>query len=228
MGGGGSGAAAGGSGGTGGSVPTDGGVEECLPCTGGAEGPPAYQFHPCTPPLEVGCEAIECTPGLTDCGEGHTCDEWAAAACCWCAQAVPACVFTEPTQGPLPPYLKISPSSGTAHQDVTLQIEGFPFYVGALFYVAQVGDSGDLVQTGGSTCSFSVTVPGQAEGRVPVWVSQYGGGDPWVLAGFFDWIVGGYPEGCTQPGFPCEPASSTCCQTQDVPMACIQGRCRQL
>ena len=215
-------------GGSGGALPPDGGVDECTACTGGTDPVPAYQFNACTPPLQVGCPAKECTPGSTECGEGYTCDEWGAAACCWCQQAVPACVLTGPAQGPLPQYLKILPTSGQAGQSLTLQIEGFPFYVGALYYLARVGASGDLYQQGGTTCSFTVTVPGQPEGLVPVWVSQYGGGDPWVLAGFFDWYGTGYPEACTQPGFPCSADFGPCCQTQDVPMQCTAGRCRQL
>jgi hypothetical protein len=123
--------------------------------------------------------------------------------------------------------LKISPTSGPAGQDVELHVEGFPFYVGALYYLVRVGSSGDLYQGGDTTCSFTVVVPGQSEGLVPVWVSQYGGGEPWVLAGFFGWYGSGYPPACSQPGFPCAPDSGPCCQTQDVPMTCSAGRCRQ-
>jgi hypothetical protein len=216
-------------GGHGGSLPTDGGIDECSLCSPpGTTDQPTYVFNECTPPLQIGCPATECTPGVTDCGEGYTCDPWGAAACCWCQQAVPACVFTGPAQGPLPEYLKIAPSSGAANQDSALQIEGFPFYIGALYYLARVGNSSDLFQGGGTTCSFTVTVPGQAEGMVPVWVSQYGGGDPWVLAGFFDWYTSGYPEACTQPGYPCAADIGPCCETPDVPMACTGGRCRRL
>ena len=205
-----------------------GATGECSLCgPPGTVEKPAYVFHECTPPLQIGCAAMECSPGVTDCGEGYTCDPWGAAACCWCQAAVPACVFTGPAQGPLPEYLKISPPAGPANQDVTLSIQGFPFYVGALFYLVRVGDSGDLMQMGGTTCSFSVTVPGQPDGTVPVWVSQYGGNDPWVLAGFFDWYSGGYPPACTQPGYPCSADTGPCCQTPDVPMACVAGRCRQ-
>jgi hypothetical protein len=216
-------------GGSGGSLPTDGGTDECSLCSPpGTSDQPAYNFNSCTPPLQIGCPAVECTPGVTDCGEGYTCDEWGAAACCWCQAAVPACVFTGPAQGPLPEYLKISPTSGLAGQELTLHIEGFPFYVGALYYLVRVGDSGDLFQGGDTMCSFTVTVPGQPDGMVPVWVSQYGGVEPWVLAGFFDWYTTGYPEACNQPGYPCSADMGPCCQTQDVPMACIEGRCRRL
>ena len=227
-----SGGATAGSGGTttgsGGSLPTDGGVDECTLCNSNTPDQPAYNFNECTPPLEIGCPAKLCTLGGTDCGDGYTCDQWGAAACCWCQQALPACVFTGPAMGPLPEYLKIFQTSGPSNEQLTLRIQGFPFYVGALYYLARVGNSGDLMQGGSdSTCSFTVTVPGQADGMVPVWASQYGGADPWVLAGFFDWFSAGYPAACNQPGYPCGGNLGTCCETPDVPMACVQGRCRK-
>lgn len=187
---------------------------------------PVYQFGECVPPLELGCDAVPCTPSADDCGEGRTCDPCGAAACCWCQACVPACVRTGPAQGPLPEYLKISPPYGPAHQAIDLYIEGFPFYVGALFYTARVGPSAALPQSNGSTCSFMVQVPGQAAGTVPVWASQYGGGGPWVLAGFFSWLDGDYPA-CIQPGMICG-ADFPCCATADVPMACVDGRCRAI
>jgi hypothetical protein len=220
-----------GSGGAGGATTGSGGggaEGECTLCSSGTLDEPAYVFNECTPPLEVGCPATLCTPGVTDCGDGYSCSDWGAGACCWCQAAVPACVFTGPAQGPLPEYLKIFQTSGPAYQDVELQIEGFPFYVGALYYLARVGGSGDLMQQGGTTCSFSVSVPGQPDGLVPVWVSQYGGNEPWVLAGFFEWYSGPYAQGCTQPGYPCSAETSACCESADVPMGCVGGRCRRL
>jgi hypothetical protein len=204
--------------------PADAGTDPCA-CPTEVPYRPSYQFGECVPPLQMGCAATECTPGVTDCGAGYTCDEWGAAACCYCAQAVPACLFTGPAQGPLPDYLKINPTSGPAQKQQALTIEGFPFYVGALYYLARVGDSGDLYQGGGTTCSFHVEVPPRPIGMEPVWVSQYGGGDPWVLAGFFTFSTGEYPT-CTQPGYPCS-ATTTCCETPDVPMGCVAGRCRR-
>jgi len=127
--------------------------------------------------------------------------------------------------GPLPEYLKLRQTYGPAFEDQTLTVEGFPFYVGALYYLARVGGSGDLFQEGGTTCSFEVTVPGQGFGTVPVWVSQYGGGEPWVLAGFFTFSGGVFPT-CVQPGFPCG-EDQECCESPDVPMGCISGRCRR-
>lgn len=195
------------------------------PC-GCPEDRPTYQFHECVPPLQYGCEAQTCTPGVTDCGPGQSCLECGAAACCHCAACVPACLFTGPAMGPLPELLKIWPTYGSAYVGATLSIEGYPFYVGALFYLARVGASGDLFQSGGGTCSFEVSVPGQPPGMVPVWVSQYGGNEPWVLAGFYTWTSGDYPS-CVQPGYPCG-AEQPCCETSEVPMTCQAGRCRRL
>jgi hypothetical protein len=203
-------------------VTPDAAVDQCT-CP---EDRPVYQFGECVPPLQYGCEATACTPNVTDCGEGFTCLDCAAAACCICEACLPTCIFTGPAQGPLPEYLKIFPTFGPALEEQTISIEGFPFYIGALFYLARVGESGVLMQGGGGTCSFDVTVPGQPVGMVPVWVSQYGGGDPWVLAGFYTWSTGDYPS-CVQPGFLCGAPGQECCQTTDVPMACVAGRCRR-
>lgn len=200
----------------------DAGIDPC----GCPEDRPTYQFHECVPPLQYGCEAVACTPDVTPCSAGQTCEQCAAAACCYCAACVPACVFTDPAMDPLPEYLKIWPTYGSAHVEATISIEGFPFYVGALYYLARVGASVDLYQGGGSTCSFMVTAPGQPPGMVPVWVSQYGGNEPWVLAGFFTWTSGDYPS-CVQPGYPCG-IDQPCCETSDVPMTCQGGRCRRL
>jgi hypothetical protein len=186
---------------------------------------PTYQFGECVPPLQMGCAATECTPGVTDCGPGYSCEQWGAAACCYCEQAVPACVFTGPAQGPLPEYLKLRQTTGPAATEQTITIEGFPFYVGALGYFVRLGDGKELLQEGGTTCSLDVTLPPHRDGVEPVWVSQYGGGDPWVLAGFFTFSRGDYPT-CVQPGYPCG-AGATCCATAEVPMACVAGRCRR-
>jgi hypothetical protein len=149
----------------------------------------------------------------------------AAAACCYCAACMPACVTTAAAPGNvMPEYLKISPVSGPAGVDAEIAIQGFPPYIGALYYTARVGSSGELMQMGGGTCSFSVVAPGQPPGMVPVWASHYGGGPPWVLAGFYTWDAGSAAN-CVQPGFSCGQGPD-CCATADVPMACIGGRCR--
>jgi hypothetical protein len=187
---------------------------------------PTLQYGECVPPLQLGCAATACTPGVTDCGQGYSCDEWGAAACCYCQAAVPACILTGPAQGPLPEYLKLASTYGPAQQQQIITIQGFPFYVGALYYLVRFGDSSAWYQLGGTTCSFDVSVPPHAAGMESVWVSQYGGDDPWVLAGFFTFSAGDYPT-CVQPGYPCAASNMECCQTSDVPMACTAGRCRR-
>lgn len=201
-------------------APADAGREIC----GCSDSEPVYLFGECIPPLQMGCPAAPCVPGGSDCGPGYSCLSCGAAACCHCAACRPTCVFTGPAQGPLPEYLKIQPTTGAALQDATIRIEGFPFYVGALFYLARVGSSGDLHQVAGTSCSLEVRAPGQPVGTVPVWVSQYGGGAPWVLAGFFTFSRGDAPI-CVQPGYPCSGTAAPCCESADVPMACSSGRC---
>ena len=196
---------------------------------------PVYQYHSCVAPLEVGCKADVCNPEEPKCPAGQSCEECGAAACCYCAACLPACVHTEPTQGPLPEYLKISPTKGSAGQEITLSIQGYPFYIGALGYSVQLGDV-DLTSyvTGGAACTLEITVPDSVatpeEGMQPVWVSSYGYGmdDPgeWVLAGFFSWLDDPNAwEGCSQPGYPCQ-SDGNCCETTDVPMECRERRCR--
>jgi hypothetical protein len=186
---------------------------------------PVEVFHACTPPLRVGCEAKTCIPGEDDCGPGEICEECAAAACCICSACVPACVPGDPAMGPLPEYLKLWTNSGPPDQEHEIVVQGFPFYVGALFYLARVGDSEDLMESScPQTCARGFLAPAHGPGTVPVWVSQYGGAEPWVLAGFFSY-TSDYPPACVQPGFPCVD-SGPCCQTADVPVTCTGGRCR--
>jgi len=199
----------------------DGGVDpfDCPPDV------PVMMFHSCTPPLEMGSLADICTPDVTDCGEGYTCEDCAAAACCYCAACLPACIFTGPAQGPLPEYMKLRTSYGNAGEAQEIIVQGFPFYIGALFYLARIGDSEELPESSyPDSCSLGFSAPARAAGIYPVWVSQYGGNEPWVLAGFFSYMTEGYPS-CVQPGFPCGD-TQVCCETTDVPMACVAGRCR--
>lgn len=215
----------------------DGGLYWCSCPSGPDTNPdePAYQYHSCVEPLKIGCKADVCNPAEPKCPEGHSCEECGAAACCFCAACVPACLHTEPTQGPLPEYLKISDPRGIAGQETTISIEGHPFYIGALGYSVRLGDL-DLTPyvTGGSVCSIEITVPDSLPtpevGIQPVWVSGYGYGTgdqgEWVLAGFFSWVEDpNHWEGCVQPGYPC-PSDTSCCETTDVPMECREKRCR--
>jgi hypothetical protein len=214
------------------STETDGspvGDDAGAPICDCAERVPVGLFHACTPPLEAGCPILVCTPGAGDCGPGDTCEQCAAAACCECAACVPACVHTAASPGDaLPPLLKLGTVWGPGGEEPEIAVEGAPFYVGALGYSIRVGESGDLPQLGGAEpCGLTALAPAEPAGTMlPVWVSQYGFSEPWVLAGFFSWIANDDYPTCVQPGFSCA-ADAACCETADVPMACRSGQCRR-
>lgn len=182
-----------------------------------------YRSHECVPTREIGCGA-PCEPGVTDCGALHTCDPCGAASSCSDGDCQPTCLFTGPMQGPIDEgVLRIAPTGGPADQEVEIRIEGYPFYVGALMYVARVGDTEVVETIQGTNCSFTIAAPPLAAGLWPVRVSQYGPMDPAVLAGFF---ASGSPDGpsCVQPGFPCGDAAE-CCSLPEAPTSCVAGRC---
>lgn len=198
---------------------------------GAGAGPPScdcppglvYRRHECVPTKALGC-GEPCKPGVTDCGELHTCDPCGAASSCSDDDCQPTCLFTGPAQGPIEEgVLRISPTGGPADQSVDIRIEGFPFYVGALYYAARVGDVEVYQQAPYSNCSFTIAAPPFSAGLFPVRVSQYGPMDPAVLAGFFAY---GSPEGpdCVQPGFPCGGAGE-CCSLPEAQASCVAGRC---
>ena len=207
---------AGGSGGVGGSGGA--GTPSC-DCPPGL----VYRRHECVPTKAIGC-GEPCAPGVTDCGELHTCDPCGAASSCSDDDCQPTCLFTGPEQGPIDEgVLRISPTGGPADQETSILIEGFPFYIGALMYVARVGDIETYQEAPYSTCSFTIKAPALLSGLLPVRVSQYGPMEPAVLAGFFAY---GSPEGpgCVQPGFPCGGAGD-CCSLPEAPTSCVDGRC---
>src|SRR5512137_2977246 len=77
--------------------------------------------------------AKKCDPSVpSSCPTGYTCDQWGGPPCCYCSAVVPACV-PQATTGKIVGPLRINPTSGTAGQKVKLNIQGAPFYIGALF-----------------------------------------------------------------------------------------------
>lgn len=203
----------------------DGGDDPC-PCdlSDPTRGP-VYTFGACIPPLEHGCLARTCELGADDCGEGYSCEPCAAAACCACSACRPACLRTQGPPGPLPELLKLRSTFGRPGTEQEITVEGAPFYIGALYYTLRVGDSDPTPESGSpGRCQLTFRAPARPPGMEPIWVSQYGGREPWVLAGFFRF--GGEPPTCVQPGFQCEDARG-CCETAAVPMTCTAGRCRQ-
>jgi hypothetical protein len=204
------------------SVGQDAGPTFCGDC---AAREPVALFHQCTPPLEGWCP-IQACPNGNECGLGETCEDCAAAACCECGACVPACVFTGAGLGPgeLPPLLKIQPSWGPSGEEIDVQ--GTPFYIGALGYTILVGEEEALQVSASGPCSLIVLAPEQPEGTMlPVWSSQYGFGKPFVLAGFFSYTDGEAPS-CVQPGFQCD-GNQDCCDTPEVPLSCTLGRCQR-
>jgi hypothetical protein len=201
----------------------DAGVCPCDP--GDLSGPPVLIDRECVPPLSVGCLAETCTIGSDECGAGRTCQECAAAACCVCAACLPACVADEDTEDPVPDLLKIDVTYGPAGEEQRVEIQGYPFYVGALIYTGKMGDSVPVGASGGETCSLTFRFAARGPGMVPVFLSQYGGDPPWILAGFFTYSSGDLPT-CVQPGYACA-SPADCCETTDVPMTCAGGRCRR-
>lgn len=180
-----------------------------------------YRRHPCIPTVELGC-GEPCDTETTDCGEGHRCELCAASTTCATRDCRATCIHSGPVMNPVTDPLRITPTVGPVGVATEVRIEGFPFYVGALFYNIWVGDEMLFESGGGGECQLGFRVPEEGSGRQPVWVSGYGGGEPVALAGFFT-FDGGEGE-CVQPGFPCR-APSECCSTADVPMECAEGRC---
>jgi len=183
----------------------------------------------CVPTVELGCGPT-CDPAdPTSCPTGRTCDQWAAAPCCMCSAAVPACVPTAST-GPIAGPLRIQPTSGTAGQPVTITVEGASFYIGALFYMIRMDQDEKMDMSGSKPCSVSATFTPPTPGVHVVEVSQYGGGAPWVLAGFYVASGGMVPMPTIQPGYPCKanpaPGDPACLQGGAYACACVSGRCQ--
>lgn len=199
--------------------PDGGGPDDWCYCQGNQ----VYGFHACIPTLELGC-TDPCEPSVTDCGQGYTCETCGASSSCVTEDCRPVCVHTQMAQGPVPDPLRIYPTYGPAGQINVIHIEGWPWYIGALFYAVRLRQD-DVTQhtVGGGTCEIILNAPARQPGMYPIWVSQYGGGGPWVLAGMFTYSGGIIPD-CIQPGFHCTP-NDECCNTPQVPVTCQNGRC---
>ncbi|MCA9664456.1 MAG: hypothetical protein KC503_02675 [Myxococcales bacterium] len=181
----------------------------------------------CAPTLELGC-APRCSGSCTK--SGYTCDQCGAQPDCTQPSAsicAPACVPSQTSPStPLPDPLRISPVSGPAGQQNQIAIEGAPFYIGALFYLIRVnGGSGTMDIPASKPCTTVLRFTPPSPGVYTIEVSQYGGGTPWVLAGFFTATAGASPTGDVQPGFACGP-SDTCHSGPGKTCSCQAGRCR--
>lgn len=197
----------------------------CAPCKPGE----VYLMSSCVSSDKLFTCAAPCTAGdPASCPAGEKCDLWGATPCCVCSAAVPACVPLA-TTGKVSGPLRIYPTTGIAGQKVTLKIEGAPFYIGALFYMARMGKETKMQESPGTDCSFSATFTPPNPGAYAVEVSQYGGGAPWVLAGFFTASGGVSPMPTVQPGFWCStnpaPGDPACASAPPYSCSCIAGRC---
>jgi len=199
----------------------------CPPCKAGE----VYLLKSgCFPTDQITDGLFMCVPSCdpkspSACGAGKTCDQWGATPCCVCAAAVPACV-PKPSTGPLTGPLRISPTSGTAGQPVKLIVSGSPFYIGALFYKVRLGTEEKMEESGAGECTIGATFTPKTPGLYAVEVSQYGGGGPWVLAGFYLASGGAIGDPEIQPGYTCPTATAKqCASAGPYACGCTNGRC---
>ncbi len=187
-----------------------------------------YRNHACVPTTQIGC-AAPCDPVLGSCGDQMRCEPCGAASSCADDDCQPACVYewNEPIQ---PGDLRISPTWGPANTEADIRIQGHPWIVAAMFYLVwvehQTGPGSPTaveLSSDGYNCNHVVRAPAHDPGVMPVWVSQYGGDGPMVLAGFYTYSTGEIPQ-CVQPGMPCSDASE-CCTASGMWMECDTGRC---
>jgi hypothetical protein len=189
-----------------------------------------YLLSPCVATDKLFTCAPGCDPKLpASCASspGTTCMQWGGTPCCVCSAVVPACV-PQPGTGPIKGPLRFSPTSGIAGQKVALKVSGAPFYVGALFYNIRMGSEVKPEETGGE-CTIGASFTPPSPGLYTVEVSQYGGGAPWVLAGFYTASGGSIPQPTIQPGDFCKPnpapGDPACASAPPYACSCIAGRC---
>jgi hypothetical protein len=189
----------------------------------------AYLMSHCVATDKLWTCAKKCDPSVpSSCGAGYTCDQWGGPPCCVCSSIVPACV-PQATTGKIVGPLRINPTSGTAGKQVKLIIQGAPFYIGALFYNVRIGTQVMMEESGSGSCSIGATFTPPNPGVYVVEVSQYGGGAPWVLAGFYTASGGVIPQPTIQPGEFCKtnpaPGDPACAAASPYTCTCVSGRC---
>lgn len=165
------------------------------------------------------------------CGADRRCDQWAAVepdpSCFVSAAAYAACVPRRPAPAG---DLRSSPVEGGAGDLATLTIEGGELTIGALMWMARIGDGtpAELGPAGGGACRYEVQLMPPAPGIWPVEV-WYGTPDSpptaeVLLAGFFVAQAGDIPPPTAQPGERCSVALP-CAQASPYSCACTSGRC---
>ena len=189
-----------------------------------------YLMSACVATEKLFTCAASCDPhGPVTCPSGSRCEQWGGTPCCVCSAAVPACV-PKPTTGPVVGPLRIRPTQGSAGQKVRIVVEGAPFYVGALFYNVRMGKETKSEEGNSKSCTIAATFTPPTPGVYVVEVSQYGGGAPWVLAGFYTATSGLLPQPTIQPGYFCKskpaPGDPACASASPYTCLCVTGRCR--
>jgi len=179
----------------------------------------------CVPTLMLGCGA-SCTSD-DDCDEGLRCNPCAASTRCDTRDCRPACAVASGMEPPTPEPLRLQ-TPWIESVPETIAIEGTHFHVSIHHHRFRLGSRslslGPFPENAG--CAQRVVVPSSVEDGVHVaWASQVTGEPPWVLAGFLH--VGGDPPTCVQPGLKCDAEGEPCCATEEVPVACVDGRCRR-
>ena len=180
-----------------------------------------YVHHPCVPTLELGCN--EPCDGTCD-DPNYICDPCGASSTASTPDCQPACVLAYAPHAPVVEPLRISPTIGMADTEQEISIQGTPFYIGALGHNIRFDDQVLPWPYGGSFCTATVTLPSKPTGVYPVYVSQYSGGESWVLAGFYH---SGMTAQCQQPGAICS-TGDTCCSTSTALTSCQSGYCMPL
>jgi len=207
--------------------PTPDGTPELptLPCECPVD--QVYRNGPCVPTLALGCgPSCDATP----CGPDFECDGCAAASSCGTRDCQAACAVPYGPHALVSEPLRITPTTLPAKQGGAITIEGTSFYIGALGHAFRLGDTSrfEYDSTSGSSCSAVLTIsPDLKAGAHPLWVSQYSGGEPWVLAGVLHVVAEGQqPPSCVQPGFPCA-SSADCCIAPGLTLTCRDDRCQR-
>ncbi len=135
----------------------------------------------------------------------------------------------EPTTGPIQGPLRFYPTIGVAGQQVTITVQGTPFYIGALFYNLRMGSETKMQEPASKPCAIAGTFTPPNPGLYVVEVSQYGGGPPWVLAGFYTASGASIPPPTIQPGDFCKvnpaPGDPACASAPPYACGCVAGRC---
>ena len=182
-----------------------------------------WRRSPCTPTDQLGCGS-SCTPGLSgSCSAGYRCDSCGASPACSASSCRPACVL-EPAQA-VRGGLRLLDTSGPAG-DTMIGVQGTNWYVGALFYKVRMAGQELMQDISAMACTVKAIFKNVPPGVHAVEVSQYGGKEPWVLAGFYTALSGVTPGPTVQPGFPCSTGGAPCAAAKPYVCTCMRdGRC---